>query len=126
MTESDAIDQHKFIGENPIKTTWFLTKGQRRNLGFSFLFFTIKHSPAWLLPLLTANIIDVLVQRKPLSTLWIYIGLMGLLVLQNLPINLLYVRFLSKAVRNLESNLRSTIAQRLQQLNMSYYAKTNA
>jgi len=126
VTESDAIDQHKFIGENPIKTIWFLTKGQRRNLGFSFLFFTIKHSPAWLLPLLTANIIDVLVQRKPLSTLWIYIGLMGLLVLQNLPINLLYVRFLSKAVRNLESNLRSTIAQRLQQLNMSYYAKTNA
>ncbi len=126
MTESDAIDQHKFIGENPIKTIWFLTKGQRRNLGLSFIFFTIKHSPAWLLPLLTANIIDVLVQRKPLATLWIYIALMGLLVVQNLPINLLYVRFLSKAVRNLESNLRSTIAQRLQQLNMSYYAKTNA
>ena len=126
VTESDAIDQHKFIGENPIKTIWFLTKGQRRNLGFSFIFFTIKHSPAWLLPLLTANIIDVLVQRKPLATLWIYIGLMGLLVIQNLPINLLYVRFLSKAVRNLESNLRSMIAQRLQQLNMSYYAKTNA
>jgi ATP-binding cassette subfamily B protein len=126
VTESDAIDQHKFIGENPIKTIWFLTKGQRRNLGLSFIFFTIKHSPAWLLPLLTANIIDVLVQRKPLATLWIYIALMGLLVVQNLPINLLYVRFLSKAVRNLESNLRSTIAQRLQQLNMSYYAKTNA
>jgi ATP-binding cassette subfamily B protein len=90
------------------------------------MFFTIKHSPAWLLPLLTANIIDVLVQRKPLSMLWIYVGLMALLVVQNLPINLLYVRFLSRAVRSLESNLRSTIAQRLQQLNMSYYAKTNA
>ena len=126
MSEVDDIDRHKFVGENPIKTIWFLTKGQRRNLGFSFIFFTIKHSPAWLLPLLTANIIDVLVQKKPLSTLWVYIALMGLLVIQNLPINLLYVRFLSRAVRNLESNLRSTIAQRLQQLNMSYYAKTNA
>ena len=112
--------------ESTFQAIWNLTAGQRRNFGISFLLFTLKHSPVWIMPLITANIIDILVQKKDLSQLWVYLGIMMFLVVQNLPINIMYVRFLSTAVRNLESKLRLEIATQLQKLNMGFYTKTNA
>lgn len=123
---AEEILEHRFAGEFPLRTLWFLTRGHRRDLAISLVFFIIKHSPGWVLPLLTANIIDVLVQRRPLSELIFNAGLMAFLIIQNLPVNLLYVKYLSRAVRSMENTLRSSIAQRLQELSIGYYLRTSA
>lgn len=123
LTSTDNVTKNT---DSTLKDIWILTEGQRRNFGISFLLFTLKHSPVWIMPLMTANIIDILVQKKELSQLYLYIGIMMFLVVQNLPINILYVRYLSMAVRNLESKLRLEIATQLQRLNMGFYTKTNA
>ncbi len=125
-THSDEFLEHRFEGEAPLQTLWFLMRGHRRDLAISLVFFVIKHSPGWVLPLLTANIIDVLVQHRPLRELFINAALMAFLIIQNLPINLLYVKYLSRAVRSLENSLRSSIAERLQQLSMGFYLRTSA
>lgn len=51
---------HHFKGESPIKTLRFLLGNQRKNVLLAVIFFSIKHSPAWFIPLITANLIDSL------------------------------------------------------------------
>lgn len=118
--------EHGYSRENPLRTLWYLYEDQRANLIWAFLFFAIKHSPAWVLPLATANIIDILVYDKPLHELWLQAGLLFFVVLQNFPVNLLYVRYLAFAIRNVEFRLRSALVERMQQLSMGFYLRTNA
>ena len=70
--------------------------------------------------------IDCVVYIKPLSQLAINFGLLALITIQNYPMNVMYVRFLAKAVRNLENRLRSALVERMQQMSISFYQSTNA
>jgi len=105
---------------------WYLYEDQKTNLALAFIFFSIKHAPAWVLPLATANIIDVLVYKQPIENLLFNAGLLLFIVLQNFPVNLLYVRYLAFAIRNVEYRLRSALVERMQQLTMGFYLRTNA
>jgi ATP-binding cassette subfamily B protein len=118
--------EHVYSRENPLRTLWYLYEDQKTNLVLAFIFFSIKHAPAWVLPLATANIIDVMVYRRPIEELLFNAGLLFFAVLQNFPVNLLYVRYLAFAIRNVEYRLRSALVERMQQLTMGFYLRTNA
>lgn len=118
--------EHVYSRENPVRTLWYLYEDQKTNLALAFLFFSIKHAPAWVLPLATANIIDVLVYKQPIENLIFNAGLLFFIVLQNFPVNLIYVRYLAFAIRNVEYRLRSALVERMQQLTMGFYLRTNA
>lgn len=118
--------EHKFAGERPIATLKYLLSEEKRNFTFAVIFFAIKHSPAWILPLLTANLIDDLIEKKSVSSVVLNSALFIFVVLQNFPTNLLYVKFLSSGIRSIENNLRSSLVERLQQLSMGFFHKTNA
>lgn len=45
--------------------------------------FTVKHSPVWLLLLITASIIDTVVQHQPISRLWTSTGVILFILLVN-------------------------------------------
>lgn len=122
----EAALEHKFTGENTWATLRFLMIGERKNFTFAILFFAIKHSPAWILPLLTANMIDDLIKKNSVTSLIINSIFFIFVVLQNFPTNLLYVKFLSRGIRNIENDLRSSLVERLQQLSMGFFHKTNA
>lgn len=117
--------EHFYSRENPIRTLWYLYEDQKANLALAFIYFSIKHAPAWVLPLATANIIDVLVYKGPIEHLLFNAGLLFFAVLQNFPVNLLYVRYLALAIRNVEFRLRSALVERMQQLTMGFYLRTN-
>ena len=117
---------HNFKGESPIKTLLFLMQDQRKNILLAIIFFSIKHSPSWFIPLITANLIDVVVQKQGLVTLALNSAALIIVVLQNFPTNLLYVHFLAKAVRDIENRLRSALVVRMQQLSIGFYQRTNA
>ncbi len=88
--------------------------------------FIIKDSPIWILPVLTGNIIDVVVSHKPLTQLWLYAAIaVGLLVL-NYPFNVLYVNLFSGAIRRVAADLRTGMSQRLQQLSIGFHSRTSA
>jgi ATP-binding cassette, subfamily B, bacterial len=117
---------HQFKGESPFRTLRYLLSGQRRNIACAMLFFSIKHSPAWLIPVITANLIDIIVQHKSTGDLALNSAALIFVVVQNFPTNLLYVRFLAIAIRETENRLRSALVTRMQQLSIGYYQKTNA
>ena len=126
MQVADSELVHQFKGESPIRTLRYLLKDQRKNVALAILFFSIKHSPAWLIPVITANLIDIVVEKRTTLDLVINSAALVFVVLQNFPTNLLYVRFLATAIRDTENRLRSALVVRMQQLSIGYYQKTNA
>ena len=80
--------EHRYVGESPIRTLLYLFEEQKLRVAIAFLFFTIKHSPTWVIPLLTANTIDVIASHKGLTKLTVNIVILVLVTLQNWPMNL--------------------------------------
>lgn len=117
---------HRYRGENPFKTLWYLLENYRRDLLFASFFFSVKHSPSWTTPLLTANMIDCVVYKKSLTQLALNFGILAMITIQNYPMNVLYVKFLAKSIRTLENRLRSALVERMQQMSISFYQTTNA
>jgi ATP-binding cassette subfamily B protein len=118
--------EHGYVGESPIRTLLYLFEEQKLRVVIAFVFFCIKHSPSWVIPLITANIIDIITTHQSTSTLLINVAILVAVTAQNWPINVLYVKFQSKAIREVENRLRSALVERMQQLSMGFYLRTNA
>ncbi|TLN14234.1 ABC transporter ATP-binding protein, partial [bacterium] len=123
---NQPLIEHNYQGESPLRTLWFLFEGDRLHLLAATLVFVVKHSPVWLMPLLTANIIDVVVQHGPLADLWWNALVLVVLFFQNIPMQMLYMRHLSIALRRMETRLRSALSRQLQRLSISYFTRANA
>ncbi|AEV84771.1 ABC transporter [Actinoplanes sp. SE50] len=113
-----------FDGSRPLRTTWRLLAPSRWRVLAALLAFGIKDSPVWLLPLLTAGIIDVVVEHRPMGQLWFNAAVLAVVLLQNLPVTMLWVRLMSRIVRSLGTRLRSMLASRLQHLSIGYHTRT--
>lgn len=125
--ESRVLEvEHGYVGESPMKTLLYLFEEQKLRVLVAFIFFSIKHSPSWVIPLLTANIIDIITSHKSVTILLVNIAILIAVTLQNWPVNILYVKFQSRAIREVENRLRSALVERMQQLSMGFYLRTNA
>lgn len=124
MNQSWFLLEHRYKGESPFRTLLQLCRDEGPRMLLAVVFQIIKHSPVWILPLVTANIIDILSQPEGKSTSSLRLNLIVLLaiILQNIPVHMLFVYLLSRATRNIEMNLRSAICRRLQHLSISFYA----
>ncbi|MDT7842168.1 ABC transporter ATP-binding protein [Streptomyces justiciae] len=117
---------HRYRGEHPIRTLAYLFRADRRRLAAAVGIFTVKHSPIWLLPLITASIIDTVVQHGPIGDLWLSTGIIMLILLVNYPLHVLYVRLLYGSVRRMGTSLRSALCTRMQQLSIGYHSRVSA
>ena len=112
--------------QRPLGSLVRLFRPYRTSMVLASILFIIKDSPIWILPVLTGNIIDVVVSHKPLTQLWLYAAIaVGLLVL-NYPFNVLYVNLFSGAIRRVAADLRTGMSQRLQQLSIGFHSRTSA
>ncbi|MCZ0703090.1 ATP-binding cassette subfamily B protein [Natronobacillus azotifigens] len=132
--KEEQIDYETLFNENSDKLKkpfLFLAavyKGQRLNLFFSFFFFLIKHSPVWIIPIITANMINIASNpaERDLSGIWINLLVISIIIAQNIPAQYFHISFLSKASRQVESGLRSTLMRKLQHLSISYHGELRA
>ena len=112
-----SYEKHK---GNALMTLIGFYKGYYLNFFLSTLFYVVKHSPVWLLPICTANIINYVVsgtdhvQQKILFQA----GILAVLLLLNIPMNFLHVHFRSVAVRNVEAGLRSSLVHKIQTMSI--------
>ncbi|MBG0812632.1 ABC transporter ATP-binding protein [Planomonospora sp. ID82291] len=120
-----ALD-HRYRGEHPVRTLAYLFKEDRLRLAVAVLAFLVKHSPVWILPLITANIVNVVVYQRPLAQLWANTAVLLALLLLNYPLHLLYVRCLHGAIRRVGTDLRSALCRRMQQLSIGYHSRVSA
>ncbi|MFE5841588.1 ABC transporter ATP-binding protein [Streptomyces niveus] len=125
LPSSAALD-HRYRGEHPVRTLGYLFRPDRLRLAVAVLAFIGKHSPIWLLPLITANIIDTVVRHGPESDIWLNAGVLLVVLLLNLPLHLLYVRCLAGSVRRVGMALRDALCRRMQQLSIGYHSRVSA
>src|SRR5699024_11059963 len=121
------FDNHR-IEDRPIKTLLMLYQGQVKNLILSFFFFLIKHSPVWVIPVVTANMINIASdpEKYDIKMLWINLAIILVVIGQNIVSQVLHINFLSKASRQVEAALRSTMIRKLQHLSISYHNDLSA
>lgn len=105
----------------PMRTLVRLFRPERAKLTGAAVAYAFKHSPVWVMPLLTAMIIDIVVEQRPLRELWVATAVLVVIIAQNLPVSILYIKALSLSVRNVESGLRMALARRLQELSIGYH-----
>jgi ATP-binding cassette subfamily B protein len=120
---SSLLLERRYKGQSPWHTLIEICKGDRYRLILAAIFQIIKHSPVWVMPLIIANVIDLLSKPGPnaFSDLAINMGVLVLIIVQNVPNQIIYMRMLSVTTRNLEMNLRTSICRRLQHLSIGYY-----
>ncbi|MEO3752072.1 ABC transporter ATP-binding protein [Streptomyces sp. B6B3] len=125
-SSSEGPLDHRYRGEHPVRTLAYLFRADRWRLAGAFAVFTVKHSPIWLLPLVTGAIVDTVVLHLPLRQLWTSVGVVMVILLVNVPLHLLYVRLLYGSVRRTGTKLRSALCTRLQQLSIGYHNRVSA
>ncbi len=94
-----------------------------RGLLLCIVLFVVKSSPVWALPIITANVINILAEPPPDMTaaLLVQLAIGTAFLLQNIPTHIIYIRTLSRISREVERNLRSQLCTRLQQLSIPYH-----
>ncbi len=117
---------HRYQGEHPVRTLAYLFRKDRPRLVVAVLAFVVKHSPVWLLPLITANIIDIVVERHPISELGTNTAVLLVVLMLNYPTHLLYVRCMHGSVRRTGTTLRSALCRRMQELSIGYHSRMSA
>lgn len=117
----------QFDGRRPWRTLGQLYWPERRWVLLAMFSYLFKASPLWILPVVTANIIDVIAQRGEggMRLLWLNAAIGAVSIVQNIPAAMLYVNFLSRAVRNVEIRLRSALVRRFQMLSIGYHHRAN-
>lgn len=122
------IQCYKKYKGHPLKILIGLYKGNYSKFFLAILFFFIKHSPVWVLPIVTANIINDVTTASADTTrnIIIYVAIMIGLILLNIPTNYMYVRYKSLATRYCETGLRKALVRKLQQLSISYHKETQS
>lgn len=109
--------------QKPLRLLCRFYKGHYGRLLLSALFFIIKSSPTWVLPLITANVIDLATNPPP--DIWPrLIGnflLAVFMLVQNVPFHALYVKCYSLAARSVEAGLRGAMIRKLQQLSITFH-----
>ncbi|MFD7652447.1 ABC transporter ATP-binding protein [Actinosynnema sp. NPDC059797] len=117
---------HRYRGEHPIHTLLYLYREDRTRLALGAAAFFVKHSPTWLTPVITAHVIDVVVEHRPLAGMWVGAGLLLLMLALNYPFAILYTRWWYGSARRTGMRMRSALSRRMQQLSIGYHARVSA
>jgi ATP-binding cassette subfamily B protein len=91
-------------------------------------YYTLKSSPLWIMPLITANVIDIISRPHPHALRDIGLNAMFLLCALglNVPFHCAFVRRLSLAARSVEAEFRSALVRKFQELSISYFKNTSS
>lgn len=121
--EKMLLDNFNDSSRNSLKTLLGLYRGRYLKLVLSIIFFFIKHSPVWVLPIVTSNIVNAATQKPDDAgrTILINVVVMSLLLAQNVLSNYFHVWLYSKTIREMERDLRSAMVRKLQQLSIRYH-----
>lgn len=121
--EQNVLNCYSGKKRGTISTLFRFYKGNYKNLIIAAIMFLIKSSPTWILPLITAAVIDIAAERpaNALSQFIIFGSVAVLILLQNIPTHTIYMMFLSRAQRSVEAGLRGAMIRKLQQLSITFH-----
>lgn len=125
------LNYEKFFMEDKMRrgraflTLLYLFRGMYGNLSVSLFFFVVKHSPIWIIPVITGDMIDVISgpAHGSEARIWIDLVIVAAVIAQNIPTQLVHTSYLSRSSRRVEAGLRGTLVRKLQHLSISYHSE---
>lgn len=126
FSDAEALLATSVRRTDPFRSLLRLLRPHRGGLSLAIVCFVVKDSPAWVLPPITAAMIDVVVAGGPVDRVWIWGALALVLLLLNYPFNMVVVRLTSAATRSLAYTIRSGLAARMQRLSLGYHNRQSA
>ena len=123
ITEDNFIKSFENNKNKSMKTLLSLYKGNYHKLFFALFFFIVKRTPEWVLPIITANIINIATSPSShtIQELLVNCVVMAIFILQNVPTNYVYFKTYRKTIRGVEAKLRSALVRKMQQLSITYH-----
>lgn len=126
LSDTAAAVQHAVDGRRAVRSVLRLLGIHRRRVLIAVAFFAVKDTPLWLMPVITAAIIDIVVDGGPVQSLALWAAIAVVALLQNYPGHVAYTRFFMGAVRAIGADLRNALAARLQELSIGFHARANS
>ncbi|MBQ3202952.1 MAG: ABC transporter ATP-binding protein [Clostridia bacterium] len=121
--EAEFMERYKGSEKHPIRTLLSFYKGQYHLLIFAAICYIIKKSPQWMIPIVTANLIDLVVEQPEnmMRKIVLNVVFLAVLLILNIPFHYLYVKSEAVATRNVEAALRGALVRKLQHLSIGHY-----
>ena len=128
---NNTSDILKLFRENkghPMKIILGLYRGEAWTLVKTTFFLALQNSPEWLMPIVTANIINIATnpQDNKLSMLILNSVIMAVFIIQNTFSNHAVSVNYDRLTRKQEYLLRSSLIQKLQELSIGFHKNTNS
>lgn len=125
MTASAASAPVEIDGARPLRSVFRLLGRYRTRVIASAFIFPIKDSPQWLMPVVTASVIDLVVAGGPLDELFLWAAVAFVALAQNYPTHVLWTRLFMGAVRQSGADLRNALTARLQSLSIGFHTRVS-
>jgi ATP-binding cassette subfamily B protein len=125
MTASAARAPVEIDGAHPVRSVFRLLGRYRARVIASASLFPIKDSPQWLMPVVTAQVIDLVVAGGPLRELFLWAALAFVALAQNYPTHVLWTRLFMGAVRQSGADVRNALTARLQSLSIGFHTRVS-
>ncbi|WP_406246716.1 ABC transporter ATP-binding protein [Microbacterium sp. M] len=113
-------------GPRPARSVLRLLARRPGRITVALIAFALKEIPLWFLPVVTAQIIDLVATGGEVSTLLMWFGIAAVLLLQNYPNHIVYTRNFMTVVRDTGADLRNALAARLQSLSIGYHTRMSS
>lgn len=121
--ERDFINTYTDKRGGAFRILMNLYRTHKWRLLLSAVFFAIKVSPTWIIPIITANLINIAVAQPDNASHLIVVNaiIAAVVLILNIPFHMLHIKYFSLARRNVEAGLRGAMIRKLQQLSISFH-----
>ena len=127
LSEPAFIDvyNNSNLKTKPFKLLIRLYKGHYLRLAAAAVLYVIKSSPLWIIPLVSASVINIAVTKPADSAKKLLINfiIIAVALAQNIPVHMLQVKLQSESNRSVEAGLRGAIIRKLQQLSIPFHKR---
>ncbi|GAB3271313.1 ABC transporter ATP-binding protein [Kineosporia babensis] len=112
--------------EHPVRSLVRLLARRPGRMSLALGAFVLKEIPMWMLPVITAAIIDTVAEGGEIGSVVGWLLFAVLLLAQNYPNHLVYTRNFMMVVRDTGAELRNVLAMRLQTLSIGFHARSTS
>ena len=127
VLEKEFIEAYSGSSKSTLKILLVMYKRYPLQLFLSVLFYVIATLPHITIPIVTANLINIVVDVVGgksfdyMTPICINVGVLVILLLLNIPTNMIRVRLQSAVMRQVEVGLRGALVRKLQQLSITFH-----
>ncbi len=130
VTETPLPDYEPLFSENadeikkkPVKILVGILGSNWAKILLSTILFIVKNCAVWIIPIITANIINAVTRNDSNTVRDMIINgiILAAVLLQNIPTHVLYARYTDRMMRTIGAGLRNTLIKKLQHLSLTFH-----